>query len=108
MKRTDFNPKVFLSTVGKGRDFLSYSTKETVFAQGDSTDGLFFIKAGKVRLSVVSEAGKEATIGILGEGEFFGEGGLAGQPVRMGAATAMMDCELLRIDKKAMRLTLHR
>jgi len=108
MRKPDFSPKVFLSTVGKGRDFLNYSTKQTVFAQGDSTDGLFFIKTGKVRLSVVSEAGKEATIGILGDGEFFGEGGLAGQPVRMSSATAMTECRMLRIEKHAMMLAMQR
>ena len=63
---------------------------------------------GRVRLTVVSEIGKEATLGILSEGDFFGEGGLAGQPLRMGSATAMTDCELLQIDKKAMMLALHR
>ena len=104
----NFNPLIFLSTVGKGRDFLSYSTKETVFAQGDSTDGLFFIKTGKVRLSVVSEAGKEATLGILGDGDFFGEGGLAGQPLRTSSATAMTECHVLHIEKNEMLLALRR
>src|SRR5712692_3320942 len=63
---------------------------------------------GKVRLTVVSKIGKEATLGILSEGGFFGEGCLAGQPLRIGSATAMTDCELLRIGKKAMMLALHR
>jgi CRP/FNR family transcriptional regulator, cyclic AMP receptor protein len=69
---------------------------------------VFYIQEGKVRLTVVSKVGKEATLGILGQGEFFGEGGLAGQPLRMGSAVAMTDCELLQIDKKAMILALHR
>jgi CRP/FNR family cyclic AMP-dependent transcriptional regulator len=69
---------------------------------------VFYIQTGKVRLTVVSKIGKEATLGILSEGEFFGEGGLAGQPLRMGSATAMTDCELLRIDNKAMILALRR
>ncbi|HXC44475.1 MAG TPA: Crp/Fnr family transcriptional regulator, partial [Candidatus Dormibacteraeota bacterium] len=73
-----------------------------VFAQGDSSDGMFFIQTGKVQLSVVSEGGKEATLGILGDGDFFGEGGLAGQAVRMSSATAMTDSVLLRVEKKAM------
>jgi CRP-like cAMP-binding protein len=73
-----------------------------IFTQGDAADAVFYIQEGKVRLTVVSEIGKEATLGILSEGEFFGEGGLAGQPLRMGSATAMTDCELLQIDKKAM------
>jgi CRP/FNR family transcriptional regulator, cyclic AMP receptor protein len=82
--------------------------KQTVFAQGDPADAVFYIQEGKVRLTVVSKAGKEATLGILGEGEFFGEGSLAGQALRMGSATAVTDCELLRIDKKAMMEALHR
>ena len=77
-KKDDFNPRTFLSTIGKGREMLSFGKKSTIFAQGDETDGLFFIQEGKVQLSVVSEAGKEATLGILSEGDFFGEGGLGG------------------------------
>jgi CRP-like cAMP-binding protein len=69
---------------------------------------VFYIQKGKVRLSVVSKNGKEATIGILNPGDFFGEGGLAGQPLRMGTAIAMTDCELMRVDQKAMMLALHR
>ena len=101
-KRSDFNPHAFLSTIGKGRDMASFQKKNTIFAQGDSSDGLFFIQKGKVQLSVVSEGGREATLGILGEGDFFGEGGLAGQLLRMSSATAMTDCVLLHIEKKAM------
>ena len=81
---------------------VSFPKKDAIFNQGDSTDGLFFIQAGKVRLSVVSESGKEATLGILGEGDFFGEGGLAGRPLRMSSATAVTDCVLLHVEKKAM------
>ena len=101
-KKLDFNPHAFLSTIGKGRDMASCQKKNMIFAQGDSTDGLFFIQKGKVQLSVVSEGGREATLGILGEGDFFGEGGLAGQLLRMSSATAMTDCVLLHIEKKAM------
>ena len=101
-KKLDFNPRAFLSTIGKGRDMASFQKKNTIFAQGDSADGLFFIQKGKVLLSVVSEGGREATLGILGEGDFFGEGGLAGQLLRMSSATAMTDCVLLHIEKKAM------
>jgi len=81
---------------------VSFRKKSTVFAQGDSTDGLFFIQKGKVQLTVVSEGGKEATLGILGEGDFFGEAGLAGQPLRVSTAAAMTDCVLLHVGKKAM------
>ena len=101
-RKLNFDPHAFLSTIGKGRDMASFQKKNTIFAQGDSTDGLFFIQKGKVQLSVVSEGGREATLGILGEGDFFGEGGLAGQLLRMSSATAMTDCVLLHIEKKAM------
>jgi CRP/FNR family transcriptional regulator, cyclic AMP receptor protein len=97
-----FNPHAFLSTIGAGRELLAFKRKGAVFAQGDATDGLFFIQTGKVQLSVVSESGKEATLGILGEGDFFGEGGLAGQTVRMSSATAMTESVLLHVEKKAM------
>jgi CRP/FNR family transcriptional regulator, cyclic AMP receptor protein len=107
-KNRDFAPHAFLATIGEGRKLVSFTKKQVIFTQGDPTDAAFYIQTGKVRLTVVSKIGKEATIGILGEGEFFGEGGLAGQPLRMGSATAMTDCELLRIDKKAMMLALHR
>ena len=101
-KKSGFNPHAFLSTIGKGREMLPFQRKNSIFAQGDPTDGLFFIQKGKVRLSVVSEAGKEATLGILSEGDFFGEGGLAGQLQRMSSAVALTDCVLLHIEKKAM------
>ena len=107
-KKSDFDPKKFLATIGEGRKVVAFPKKQRIFAQGDSADSVFYVQEGKVRLSVVSKIGKEATLGILSEGEFFGEGGLAGQPLRMGSATAMTDCELLRIDKKAMMLALHR
>ena len=71
-------------------------------------EAVFYVQKGKVRLTVVAENGKEATIGILNPGDFFGEGGLAGQPLRVGSATAMTDCELMRIEKKAMMEALHR
>ena len=107
-KRLDFDPRIFLSTIGKGRDMVSFAKKNTIFAQGDSTDGLFFVQEGKVQLSVVSEAGKEATLGILSEGDFFGEGGLAGQLVHMSSATAMTDCVLLHVEKREMMLAMNR
>jgi CRP/FNR family transcriptional regulator, cyclic AMP receptor protein len=108
MKKRDFEPKEFLATIGAGRKVVVFSKKQTIFAQGDEADSVFYIQEGEVRLTVVSKIGKEATLGILSEGEFFGEGSLAGQPLRMGSATAMTDCELLRIDKKAMMEALHR
>ena len=98
-KRRDFDPLAFLATIGEGRKFVLFPKKQIIFAQGDTADAVFHIQTGKVRLTVVSNDGKEATIGILGDGEFFGEGSLAGQALRMGSATAMTDCAVLRIDK---------
>jgi len=85
-----------------------FAKKQTFFTQGDAADAVFYLQTGKVKLTVVSKTGKEATIGILGEGDFFGEGALAGQTLRMGSATAMTDCAVLRIEKKAMMAALHR
>jgi CRP/FNR family cyclic AMP-dependent transcriptional regulator len=107
-KKRDFDPKKFLAIIGEGRTIAAFPKKQTIFTQGDAADAVFYIQEGRVRLTVVSEIGKEATLGILNEGDFFGEGGLAGQPLRMGSATAVTDCELMRIDKKAMMLALHR
>jgi len=107
-KAREFDPNTFLATIGDGRKMVLVSKKKTVFVQGDDADAVFYIQKGKVRLTVVSKTGKEATIGIVNEGNFFGEGALAGQILRMGSAAAMTDCELLRIDKRAMMTALHR
>jgi CRP-like cAMP-binding protein len=107
-KERDFNPSTFLATIGEGRKILEVRKKQAIFTQGDLADSVFYVQKGKVRLTVVSKGGKEATIGIVGERNFFGEGALAGQLLRMGSAAAMTDCELLRVDKKAMMSVLHR
>ncbi len=104
----EFDPHAFLATIGEGRKALLFPKKQTIFAQGDPADAVFYLQTGKVRLTVVSKDGKEATIGILSDGSFFGEGSLAGQPLRMGSATAMTGCSVLRIEKKAMVDALHR
>ncbi|HEY6768124.1 MAG TPA: Crp/Fnr family transcriptional regulator [Candidatus Sulfotelmatobacter sp.] len=107
-KDRGFDPNAFLATIGEGRKILAVPKKQMIFAQGDGADAVFYIQRGKVRLTVVSQIGKEATIGIVGEKNFFGEGSLAGQLLRMGSAVAMTDCELLRVDKKTMMEALHR
>jgi len=107
-KSYDFDPKKFLATIGEGRRVLLFSKKQAIFAQGDPADAVFYLQRGKVQLSVVSKVGKEATIGILNEGDFFGEGSLAGQTLRMGSATAMTDCTVMRIEREAMMAALHR
>ena len=107
-KARRLDPTTFLATIGEGRKTVSVAKKHVVFSQGEAADAVFYINSGKVRLMVVSKTGKEATIAILSERNFFGEGALAGQPLRMGSAIAMTDCEILRIEKKAMMEALHR
>ena len=105
---TGLDAEAFLTRTGVGKTVVNLKKKEAAFSQGAPADAVFYIQKGKIQLTVVSKIGKEATVGILSEGGFFGEGSLAGQALRMGSATAMTDCELLRIDKKAMMLALHR
>ena len=107
-KDCEFDADIFLATGGVGRKILTFSKKQGIYTQGDAADAVFYIQNGKISLTVVSAVGKEATIGMLGEGSFFGEGSLAGQPLRMGSAVAMTDCQLLRIEKKVMKNTLRR
>ena len=107
-KLSKFDPKTFLSTIDGGRKIAAFHKKQTIFAQGDSSDAVFYIQEGKVKLTVVAKNGKEATISILNEGDFFGEGCLTGQALRLCAATAMTDCSVMRIDKKSMIEVLHR
>src|ERR1700723_3946132 len=107
-KLIKFDSKTFLSTINDGRKIVAFLKKTTIFAQGDPSDAVFYIQKGKVKLAVVSKIGKEATIGILNEGDFFGEGCLTGQPLRMCSATAMTDCTAMRIDKKSMTEVIHR
>jgi CRP-like cAMP-binding protein len=107
-KKREFDPNTFLATIGDGRKMLAVKKRQLIFAQGDGADAIFYLQKGKVRLTVVSHVGKEATIGIVSEGNFFGEGSLAGQLLRMGSAAAMTDCDVLRVEKKAMMAALHR
>jgi CRP-like cAMP-binding protein len=103
-----FDTKTFLSTINGGRKIVALAKKQTIFVQGDPSDTVFYIQKGKIKLTVVSQIGKEATIGILNEGDFFGEGCLTGQPLRLCSATAITDCSVMRIDKKSMIEVLHR
>jgi CRP/FNR family cyclic AMP-dependent transcriptional regulator len=107
-RKPGFDPVAFLATIGKGRKSVSFPKKQPIFAQGDAADAVFYIQEGKVRLAVVSNNGREATVGILTGGDFCGEGCLGGQALRMGSAIAMTDCAVLRIEKKAMMESLHR
>jgi CRP-like cAMP-binding protein len=107
-KKSEFDPKRFLATIGEGRKIMTVPQRHAIYAQGEVSDAIFYIQKGIVRLTVVSKDGKEATIGLLNPGDFCGEGCLTGQPLRLGSASAMTDCELMRIDKKAMMFALHR
>jgi CRP-like cAMP-binding protein len=104
----EFDPNTFLATIGDGRKIFAVKKKQTIYTQGERADAVFYVQKGKVRLTVVSTANKVATIGIVSERNFFGEGTLAGQLVRMGSAVALTDCDLLRVEKKAMLDALHR
>jgi CRP-like cAMP-binding protein len=107
-KKREFDPKTFLATIGAGRKPVTVPKKQMIYTQGVGADAVFYIQKGEVKLTVLSKTGKEATIGILSEGNFFGEGALAGQVLRMGSAAAITDCELLRIEKQSMMEALHR
>jgi CRP-like cAMP-binding protein len=94
-----FDLKLFLSRANGGRTRADYDEDSAIFSQGDSADAVFYIHKGKVKLSVLSRQGKEAVVALLGPGDFFGEGCLAGQPVRMGTASSMTSCSIMRIEK---------
>ncbi len=94
-----FDPAAFLATAGVGRAISTYSKKEVLFAQGDDADAVFYIKKGKVKVAVLSKDGKEAVVALLGPDEFVGEGCLLGQPKRLATASAMTECEAMRVQK---------
>jgi CRP/FNR family transcriptional regulator, cyclic AMP receptor protein len=102
-----FDPKAFLAKADGGRTISKYQMNQPVFSQGDPADSVFYIQSGKVKVTVVSEQGKEAVVAILGPNEFCGEGCLAGQLRRMGTATAMMESEIMQLAKRAMIRVLH-
>jgi CRP/FNR family transcriptional regulator, cyclic AMP receptor protein len=107
-KQKKFDPATFLSTIDGGRKIVTFPRKQTIFTQGDPCDAVFYVQQGKIRLTVVARNGKEATIGVLNQSDFFGEGCLAGQPQRVYSATAMTESIVMRIEKKSMMETLHR
>jgi CRP-like cAMP-binding protein len=101
------DPNTFLSKVGDGRSIVEYRKNQVVFAQGDKADAVFYLRKGKVKLIVVSDQGKEAVVAMLGEHEFFGEGCLVAQPVRMATATTLTPCSIVRLERSAMLHGLH-
>ena len=102
-----FNPQVFLAKVGAGKTILELKESQNVFAQGDVADAVFYIQKGKVKVTVLSDQGKEAVVGILGPGQFFGEGCMNGHKLRISTATAMDDSVITSITKEAMLAALH-
>jgi CRP/FNR family transcriptional regulator, cyclic AMP receptor protein len=103
-----FDPQVFLTNAGIGKTVCHYERKQLVFSQGEAAGTVFYIQKGAVQLSVLSKQGKEATLALLGPGDFFGEGCLASdQPIRLATATAITDSSILCIEKKQMQRTLH-
>ena len=101
-KPEPFNTRDFLTKVGSGKTILKPRKKQIIFSQGDLADAVFYVEDGKIKVTVVSQQGKEAVVGILGRRDFFGEGCLAGQPIRMATALAIEDCTIVRIAKDAM------
>jgi CRP/FNR family cyclic AMP-dependent transcriptional regulator len=102
-----FDPKRFLATVGKGRTISKYRKDQIVFSQGQVADAVFYIQQGKVKLTVVSEQGKEAVVAILGLGQFFGEACLNGHPLRIATTRAVDECVITRLEKATMIATIH-
>jgi CRP/FNR family transcriptional regulator, cyclic AMP receptor protein len=106
-KRT-FEPLAFLAKVGTGKTILRYRKGRIIYAQGEAADRIFYIQSGTVKVTVVSEQGKEAVVGILGSAQFFGEGCLNGQAIRIGTARATEECLITSITRKAMLAALHK
>src|SRR4026207_1083050 len=105
--RPPFDPKAYLAKADGGKTMTNYQEKQIVFSQADPADSIFYIQKGKIKLTVVSSHGKEAVVAILGESAFFGEGCLAGQPLRMATATAMSECTTVRLEKAPIVRVLH-
>jgi CRP/FNR family cyclic AMP-dependent transcriptional regulator len=106
--KSSFDPKVFLATVEAGRSITKYRRNKIVFTQGDPADAVFFIDKGKVKVTVVSGHGKEAVVAVHGDGDFFGEACLAGQPLRLASVTSVTESVIMRLDKAAIVHVLHR
>jgi len=102
-----FDPDAFLAKGGRGRRLAEYPKNYQIFLQGDPADSVFYIQKGKIKLTVVSHQGKEAVVAILGAGDFFGEGCLAGQSLRMATATTMFECSIMRLEKTSVIRLLH-
>jgi CRP/FNR family transcriptional regulator, cyclic AMP receptor protein len=105
--KASFDPKAFLAKLGDGKTISQHQTNDVIFSQGDAADAVFYIQKGEIKLTVISEQGKEAVVGVLQPGHFFGEGCLNGHPLRVTTARAMVECLVTRIAKEAMMTTMH-
>jgi CRP/FNR family transcriptional regulator, cyclic AMP receptor protein len=106
-KKSSFDAKLFLATVDGGRTLTNYHKNATIFAQSDPADAVFYVQKGKIKLAVTSQQGRQAVVAIIGAGEFFGEGCLIGQPLRLATASTITDCEIMRVQKTEMIRILH-
>jgi CRP/FNR family transcriptional regulator, cyclic AMP receptor protein len=106
-RKLPFNVEAFLSTVDGGRTVSKYGPKQNVFSQGDPADALFYIQEGKVKVCVVSDQGKEAVVALHGKGDFFGEGCLSGQPLRLATVVTVTDCVIMRLERVGVLRVLH-
>ena len=102
-----FDPNLLLAATGRGRSKLEYQSEGVVFSQGDAADSIFYILRGKIKIVVTSKQGKEAVVAVLGEGDFFGEGCLIAQPLRLATAASMTDAAVMRVEKAEMLRLLH-
>jgi CRP/FNR family cyclic AMP-dependent transcriptional regulator len=105
--KASFDPKIFLANLGEGKKISKYRKDQIVFSQGQVADAVFYIQQGKIKLTVVSEQGKEAVVAVLGPGHFFGEGCLNGHPLRIATTRAVDECMITRLEKATMIATIH-
>jgi CRP-like cAMP-binding protein len=106
-RKPEFDPSAFLAKAGKEKTVSKYAKDQVIFSQGDPADSVFYIQHGRIKITVISEHGKEAVVALLGHDEFFGEGCLAGQPRRVATAVAMTECEVMRLEMAAIIRVLH-
>ena len=106
-RKLAFDPKAFLASVSEGKTISKYRKNQIVYTQGEAADAVFYVQQGKVKLTVVSEQGKEAVVAILGSGQFFGEGCLNGHPLRISTTRAVDECVITRLEKATMVATIH-
>src|ERR1700687_4683859 len=106
-RKIAFDAQLFLQSVGASRRVEEFRKKQAIFSQGEAADSVMYVQKGSVKLTVVNENGKEAVVAIFGSGDFFGEGGMAGQPLRMGTATAILPTTVFIIGKEEMTRVLH-